>query len=138
MRILCLLGRLLFQTIRSFLPAGGTAAPLTQDVLDPNGGLNVFAGQMTAISLSLGFDAYDPNFGPSDTPLADLVVLDMYSPFFGQTVGQVVAEGRKALSGCPTAYTISQLNDVISGFNETFVDGDPNNYTGFIGCPTGL
>ena len=117
--------------VEAFLPQGGTPAALTQNYTNPTTAITVLAGQVTALALSVGFDNYDPNFSPSPTPLKNLVVGS--GIFAGKTVGEILALGHKALAGCAVAYTLSEINDVISSINENFVDGTTNN--GFLTCP---
>ncbi len=117
------------EQIRAFLPAGGTPATLKDN------SSSVFAGQVLALSLSVGFDTYDPHFGPSDYSLKDAVLTS--GLFKGYTVAEVLAEANRALSGCsPTngypSYTLSQLSDVVASINESNVDGTRN--TGLLMC----
>jgi len=112
------------EAVQAFLPAGGTAAPLTETATDPSEtGAGVLAGQVTALSLSVGFDAADPAFSSSATPLASLVVADPASPCANMTVQQVLDEANLVLAGLPSMLTPSQANDCVSKINENFVDG---------------
>ncbi|MDP4826619.1 MAG: choice-of-anchor L domain-containing protein, partial [Flavobacteriales bacterium] len=61
------------EAIEDFLPAGGQPSilPAGNQV---NGNLsNSFASHLVAATLSLGFDAYDPNFGSSNYPAQNLI-----------------------------------------------------------------
>jgi hypothetical protein len=108
--------------VTAFLPSGGTARKLDKNYVNPGGSYsNVFAGQVVALTLSVGFDNKFSDFGASTTLLKNLYVnLD---PFKGLTVGQVLAEANKALGGCYSKFTITQLNNAVSAINENFVDG---------------
>lgn len=119
------------QIITDFLPQGGTAAALTQSYTDPNVNINVFAGQVLTLAISVGMDDAIPSFSPSSTPLKNLVVAS--GDFAGMTVAQILALANKALAGCPTSYTYSQLNDVVDAINNNFDDGTTDN--GFLVCP---
>jgi hypothetical protein len=117
------------QAVTDFLPNTGNAAALTQDYVD-SGSLpgNILAGHVVALKLSVTFDAYDEDFGEASSDLADAVVTS--GPFAGWTVAQVLAEGEKVLGGCDSEYDASELTDVLSSINESFVDGTTD--TGFL------
>jgi hypothetical protein len=117
--------------VQDFLPEGGPAAALTQDYTDPDRIRNVLAGQVVALTLSVGFDLCDPNFSESNTALADLEVIDPESKCFGMTVQEVLDLANAILGGCSTALTPSEINDCVSDINENFVDGETDN--GFLG-----
>lgn len=119
------------QAVTDYLPDGGTPAPLTQNWVNPTQMISVLAGQVVALSLSVGFDLYDPNFGASPVNLKDLVVADMASPYFGWTVQQVLDEANLILGGGPG--DPSQINDAVSSINENFVGGLISN--GFLALP---
>jgi hypothetical protein len=120
------------QAVTDFLPSGSTPAALTQNLVDPAGSYdNVLAGQVVALSLSVGFDNYDAGFGTSSGSLAGLVIAN--GDFAGMTVQQVLDEANAFLGGCASVYTASQLNDAVSALNENFDDGTVNN--GYVLCP---
>ncbi len=88
---------------------------------------------MVALTLSVTFDLYDPNFGSSTTNLKDLKIADASSPFAGWTVEQLLLEANKVLGGMSSTYSASQLNDAVAKVNENFVDGT---FVGtFLTCP---
>lgn len=129
--------------IRIFLPAGGTGGSLTQDHTNPaSTEAGVFAGQVTALALSLGFSEAgfegfcdlgslyylcvqgsdgDDRSGGDDDEECD-------SPFAGMTVNELFALANEVLggnlNGLPDGTDLSDLNDVITDINENFVDGD--------------
>ncbi|MFO7675086.1 MAG: hypothetical protein R6X12_02040 [bacterium] len=120
------------QAVTDYLPDGGTPVALTQDWVDPgNQAISVLAGQVTALSLSVGFDLYDPDFGADPVNLKDLVVADLASPYYGWTVQEVLDEANAILGGGPG--NPSQINDAVSAINENFVDGTIDN--GFLAKP---
>ena len=43
--------------------------------------------------------------------------------FEGWTVSAVLAEAEKALGGCTSQYSLSDLNDALNAINESWVDG---------------
>lgn len=120
------------QAVQDFLPAGGpsTILPLGS-LIDPNGNYsNTFASQLIGITLSLGFDAYDPDFGASDYALADVAFLS--GPFAGLSLQQVVTIANEVIGGCSTEFGISDLNEALTQANENYVDGTQNH--GNFGC----
>jgi hypothetical protein len=120
------------QAVTAFLPSGSTPKALTASLVNPGGSYkNVFAGQVVALAISIGFDNYDASFGSSGTPLAGQVINS--GTFAGWTVQQAFDEANKKLGGCVSVYSFSALNDVISSINENYVDGATNN--GFLSCP---
>jgi len=121
------------QAVTDFLPCGGKAAVLTQNYTNPTTIKNVLAGQLAAISLSVGFDKYDANFAGS--PLSLELLLINQGPFAGMTIEAVLIEANKALGGCPTTYSLSDLVSVLSGLNENFLEGNTNN--GLVDCQEG-
>jgi hypothetical protein len=103
------------QAVTDFLPNTGTPAALTQDYTD-SGALpgNTLAGQVVAATLSVGFDAYDADFGEADSSLADAVVTS--GTFMGWTVAEVLAEAEKVLGGCESEYDAFVDGTEDSGF----------------------
>lgn len=118
--------------VRNFLPAGGTGGVLTQNYNNPTStSAGVFAGQVTALAVSLGFS----NAGVTGfCNLGALYYLSAYhlddNPFAGMTVQELFALANDVLggdvSGLPFGTAISDLNDVITDINENFVDGTQN------------
>lgn len=116
--------------VENFLPAGGTPSMLLVDMVDPVGYGNTLAGQLTALSLSVGFDNYDPDFSLATTPLSELIIGN--GVFAGWTVAMVLIEANKFIGQCESSYSASELNQVLSSINENFVDGTTDN--GFLLC----
>jgi hypothetical protein len=83
----------------------------------------VLAGQVLALTLSVGFDGADPAFSASATPLANLIVADPTSPCVNMTVRQVLDAANAVLAGLPSQLTPSQASDCVAKINENFVDG---------------
>ncbi|MBK9255211.1 MAG: carboxypeptidase regulatory-like domain-containing protein [Saprospiraceae bacterium] len=116
------------QAVQNFLPCGGTGALLSAGTqTNPNCIGNVFAGQLVALTLSVTFDLYDPNFAPSNFNLKDLKIGS--GPLQGLSVQQLLIEANNLIGGCGSAYSISQLSTALTLSNESFVDGKvTNNY----------
>lgn len=110
--------------IQNFLPQGGKPGALSASATNPTGKTTagVFAGQVLALQLSVGFS--DSGFTPLG--LADLKVVS--GPLAGQTVRSVLEQANKALGGgaLPAGMSLSCLNDVVTAINENYVDGTKN------------
>ncbi|MBL4623835.1 MAG: hypothetical protein JKY42_01645 [Flavobacteriales bacterium] len=117
--------------VTDFVPQGGSPVSITQNYTDPTTSISVFAGQITALTLSVEFDQYDPSFSNSSTLLKDLVIGS--GPLSGQTVEFVLIESNKVLGGCISSFLISDLNDALSMINQNFIDGTTDN--GYLICP---
>ena len=117
----------------AFLPSGSTPRALTASLINPGGSYkNVLAGQVAALSLSVGFDANNPNFGSSASGLGGQIVIS--GTFAGWSVQQILNEANRVLGGCASAYSASTMNGVVSSINENYVDGTINK--GFLRCPS--
>lgn len=118
--------------VRAFLPSGSNARQLPAGTLsDPGSSYrNVLAGQLVALTLSLGFDAYDPAFGASNSSLANAVFNS--GTFQGWRLFELVDEANRFIGGCGSSYSAAQLNAALSAANENFVDGNTDN--GALSC----
>jgi len=127
------------QAITDWLPHGGPSGALGGDTVDPDQASDpddgTLAGQTAALTLSVGFDLYDPAFSPSATHLKDLIVTS--GAFAGQTVQFVLDTCNAILSGdTTTGYTAAQANAAATAINENFDNGSANGGTdnGFLEC----
>lgn len=120
------------QAITDLLPTGGQPAVLTKSYTNPSSIKNVLVGHLIALTLSVGFDAHDPDFGQAGVKLGDMLIGS--GPFANMTVSQFLAVANNVLGGCSNAYTPSAINEVASKINENYVDGKTDN--GFLICPT--
>jgi hypothetical protein len=111
--------------VEAFLPSGGTPSALTEDLANPTNYGNTLAGHIVAATLSIGFDANDPNFSENDLPLTDLVYNN--GPFLGWTLAEVLEEANKVLGGCDSDYSASFMTEAVAMFNENYVDGTTDN-----------
>jgi hypothetical protein len=118
--------------ITEFLPAGGEAGVLTANAVNPldKSIKNVLIGQVTALSLSVGFDAWDVNFGAGGQSLGSMYIKS--GVFKGKTVSQFLAIANDVLGGCSNAYSPKDVNEVASAINENYIDGKVNN--GYLSC----
>jgi len=122
--------------VRAFLPNGTTPFTLpTGTLVNPtkNNYANVFAGQLVALALNLGFDNANANFAPSTGNLKDLVIAS--GPFVGKTVQFLFDNANLRIGGCSNAFnkTLSEYTTAIDNVNKAYDNGTAN--TGFLVCP---
>lgn len=119
------------EAVRAFLPSGGPASALTENLVNPAGYGNVLAGQLIAATLSAGFDAYDAYFAASDVALGDMLISS--GDFEGYTVSEVLEAANAYFGGCQNGTSGTALVRVLTGINESHTDGTGS--TGFLTCP---
>jgi hypothetical protein len=104
------------EAVEDYLPEGGTPDALNKSYTNPGPkvGINVLAGQLTALSLNVGFDTCDPEFSSSGSSLGDQVYC-ADGPCDGMTVFAILALGHQVLGGgtVPSPFTYSTLNDCL-------------------------
>jgi len=122
------------QAVTDFLPSGSTPRALPAGTLTNPGGSysNVLAGQVVALKLNVTFDLVDPAFSPSTTHLNALIIAS--GTFAGWTVQQLLNEAEKALGGCASIYSYSQLTDAADKINQNYDDGTA--VGSYLICPT--
>jgi hypothetical protein len=118
------------QAITNLLPTGGEAAVLDKDYLNPASMKNVLVGHLVAITLSVGFDGYDANFGAGGQDLGGMYIKS--GTFKGKTVSEFLAIANNVLGGCSNAYTPKQLTETATAINENYGDGKVDK--GYLSC----
>jgi len=120
--------------VTEFLPAGGGPSVLSGNANDPKAKSikNVLLGHVTALALSVGFDFADPDFGPAQESLGNMVIAS--GAFAGKNINEFLFLANTALGGCATGYSFSELNQTATLINENFDDGTMDR--GFLTCPT--
>lgn len=123
------------QAVLAFLPQTGTAAALTRNWMNPSNASNAFAGEVLALALNLGFDRSDLAFSAHETALADLVVADPASAYYGLTVADVFASANTLLGGRsdPMGATLTDAFDAVERINANFENGTAD--LGFLAVP---
>jgi SprB repeat len=118
--------------VENFLPSGTTPRALNSGALvDPGSTYkNVLAGQLVTLTLSVGFDAFDPNFAPNTLLLGNLIIAN--GTFAGMTVTQFLQIANNAIGGATTGYSYSQINNAAKAINNNFIGGTVNN--GYLTC----
>src|SRR4030095_8531660 len=121
------------QAITGYMPAGGKPRALTASFTDPfpTDLKNNLVDHVIALSLSIGFDQYDPNFAPSGFDLGSMVVTS--GKFTALNVNGILLEANKILGGCGGSYSVDDVIQVLEQINNNYVDGITNN--GFLTCP---
>lgn len=122
------------QAVCEFLPSGKKPQALPAGTItDPGKSYrNVLAGQVVALALNAGFDAYDEGFSVADDDLGDQIINS--GPFSGMTVYDLLDEANDFLGGCGSGnFSASQLNAAVTAVNENYVDGNVD--YGFLDCP---
>ena len=118
------------KAITQFLPTGGKPVRLTASLENPNIKLGNLASQLVALSLTVGFDAYDERFSTSQSLLKDLIITE--GTFKGWTVERLLEEGNQVLGNCPSKYSASEVAYALAAINENFIDGKAGS---FLSCP---
>jgi hypothetical protein len=108
--------------IEKLLPTGGKPAVLTMDYVDPDEIKNVLVGHLVALSLSVGFDNNDKDFGKAEGHLKGLIIADGYG-FDGMTIADIIKEANMVLGGGTSFYSPSQMTEILTKINQYFVDG---------------
>ena len=111
------------KAVEGFLPSGSTPSVLPAGTLTNPAGTysNVLAGQVVALTLNIGFDNYDPAFGSSTINLKNLFIST--GTFSGKSVQFLLDEANKALGGCSTTYSLSDINSAVTSINENYDNG---------------
>ncbi len=113
------------QAITDFLPSTGTAAALEGGLQinpDRRDIRNTFASQILALTITLAFDRTMADFSESNIYFGSLIVTE--GTFAGKSVSYILNMANRALAGEDVPYTISELNEIVSLINESYVDGD--------------
>ncbi len=120
------------EAITEFLPTNGTASTLPNGTTtNPISTLNnTLLGQVVALKLNLAFDAADGNFSSGETPLKNLIIKN--GVFSGKTPEMILTEAEKAIGGCVSTATLSDLTAIITKINENFDNGIVDN--GLLNC----
>ncbi len=114
--------------IQNFLPQGGTPNYLFGTYINPfTTSAGVLGGQVTALTLSVVFDEYDPDFGEAPELLKNLKVADETNPFYNMTVMDVLNYANDFLSTGTGPFSATEINMTVSKINENFVDGTHDN-----------
>jgi hypothetical protein len=119
------------KAIENFLPNGTTPGVLDQDYVDPLfTSAGILAGHTVALTLAVGFDGYDPDFGASGMEIKHLVAAS--GTCKGMTVQQILQLANAVVGGCSTQLDPSAITTCVDSVNNNFVDGaKANGYLAF-------
>lgn len=128
--------------VEEFLPSGGPNRTLQQLGIGV-GSTNYTSaigsqirsninGQLLALSLSVGFDEKDPNFGAAGVKLADMIIGS--GPHAGMTVGAFLAMANNVIGGTASG-NLNDIQSTADAINNNYVDGTVDN--GYLTCPPG-
>ncbi|MGL2964821.1 hypothetical protein ACSVH2_13445 [Flavobacterium sp. RSB2_4_14] len=120
--------------IQNYLPAGGDSAILTSSAVNPTNSRGVLSSQLIALTLSVGFDAYDSNFSASSASLGSLTIKN--GVFAGMSISSFLQLANNIIGGCSSQYSLSAINEVATALNENFDNGTIDN--GFVNCNRGI
>lgn len=116
--------------IAAYLPAGTGPAVLTSSAVNPTTTRGVLSSQILALTLSVGFDAADPNFSASSTSLGSLTIAS--GTFAGMSISSFLQLANNVLGGCSNQYSPSTINEAATALNENFDDGTSDH--GYVNC----
>lgn len=123
--------------IVDFLPQGSTPGALELNYYDPGSTTaGVLGGNVTALTLSVTFDQYDPSFGASSSNLASAIITsgpEDSEQCIGMSVQQVLHEANQVLAGHPSTFTPSDINACVDLINNNYVNGTGSE--GYLSCP---
>jgi hypothetical protein len=85
---------------------------------------------MVALTLSVGFDTFDSNFGTAGMPLGNMLINS--GTFQNWRVADFLAVANRVLGGCSTSYSIQSILETATAINENYVDGNTNG--GYLIC----
>jgi hypothetical protein len=121
--------------VRNFLPNGTTPFALSSgNLINPTktNYSNVFAGQMVALALNLGFDNTFANFASSAANLKDLEISS--GPFAGMGVQELFDAANAKIGGCSSINrSFSEFNSAIDKINNSYDNGVIK--SSFLVCP---
>ena len=112
------------QAITDYLPAGGEPKSLKKNYTNPKTRdlKNSFVHHLVALTLNVGFDLFDEDFGESGVKLGDMIINK--GKFKGWTVNEFLAEANKVLGGCSTRYSAKKMIETLADINEFSKCGD--------------
>jgi hypothetical protein len=106
--------------IDNFLSSSTTARALpVGSLINPGCSYkNVLAGQLVAATLNVKFDSADVNFSSSTIWLGNLIIAS--GKFSGWKVIDLIKEANRAIGGCGSIYSFSDLSTALESFNKNY------------------
>lgn len=118
----------LASTVSRYLPAGGPAAALNADLINPlTTSSGVFGGQVLALELNVDMNRPGVLYGTRGS-IAGLVLHDTGTALDGQTIQQVLAMANTLLGGgtLSNGVTIPIMQEIVTDLNEAFDGCNPS------------
>lgn len=120
--------------IEAYLPCGGKAKVLNRSYENPSCIKNVLTGHLLALSLTIGFDNNDPDFGQNSGHLKDAWLNT--GPLAGKSILEILSIANDLIGGCSSAYKVSDVLSALSTINENYTDGTMNG--GAVSCEANI
>lgn len=117
--------------VLGYLPAVGTPAALSADLIDPmSSSSGEFGGNVLSLALDIGFSDANLLGGTSGLAFGDLLVCDLTATpgLDGMTVRQVLAVANTLLGGGSAPYSIDDINSLVFALTQAFVGGNPSTF----------
>ena len=110
------------QAITDLLPASVKSVTISGAQVNTLSVKNTLVGQLVALTLNVGFDAHDADFGEAGMQLGSMIIGGS-GAFAGKTVNEFLDIANDVLGGCSSAFTINQVNEMATLINENYTDG---------------
>ena len=114
------------QAVSKFLPDDGKTEALKHNYTNPSELKNSFVGELVALTLNVGFDKYDADFGEAGKHLEDMYIKK--GKFKEMTVKEFLDIANKALGNCGSAYKLSEIRDMAKHINDNYKNGDEDKH----------
>lgn len=117
--------------VLSYLPASGTANPLTGDVVDPTAtAAGILGGEVVALKLNIDFNDGGYLQGTSNILFGDLVLYGLtdFPSLNGLTVRQVLALAETVLGGGSSTLTPAEVVSMTQKISLAFANGTPSQF----------
>jgi len=118
------------QAVIGLLPSDGKAERLKKNYVDPKDLKNKLIGELVALTLNVGFDKYDENFGEAGRKLSTMYIRK--GKFHGKTVAEFLAIANNVLGKCSGNYKPEDLANTAKKINENYKHGKKDKH--YLAC----
>ena len=112
--------------ITNLLPTEGKAEPIRNNYTNPTSFKNALVGELIALTLNVGFDKYDANFGQAGKHLENMYIRK--GKFRGKTVGEFLDIANKMLGKCMSPYKAEDITNTAKKINENYKNGNTDKH----------
>ena len=115
----------------NYLPAAGTAAPLSSDYSNPTTTTSgIFGGDVTALKLDIDFADAGVLIGDNQIVYGDLLLYNMnlVPDVNGLRIRDVLVIANTLLSGVGTSYSIADIDPLVQQLTGAFINGTPSQF----------